>query len=379
MGRLLYQWSTAAQLVSVFMIALFYAVLSRSMKRAELAWWARSWWFNLGALALTLVYWFQTPVGLSAIVLRSLYVAGKVAYALLLVQGTWALLRPGAEWLSRRALITGVAFALLASATLLQSLALVGVGTQGVMGLLFTWCGVVLVRERATIPIWLGMGFLARGTLSLIESAAYGVSLMSVDSLHPSFAAGLGIFLGAHSSLDLAAEWLIALGGVLAIASRGQVELQRTNQNLLSAQDELRRLADRDPLSGLANRRALPESFRAVHDEGAAIAFLDLDGFKAINDTLGHAEGDKVLVRFAAALRACFRPSDAIIRYGGDEFVVVAIGLSAQMAEERVEHLRADSRIAFSAGIAELAPGGNAEVALKAADGAMYAAKPVVV
>ncbi|MEO7456239.1 MAG: GGDEF domain-containing protein [Gemmatimonadaceae bacterium] len=378
MGELLYKWSTAAQLVSVFMIALFYATLARSVMRAEVRWWARAWWFNFGALALTLVYWVGAPEGAGAVALRSLYVGAKIAYALLLVQGVWALRRAGAVWLSRRNMIIAIAATVVVAATLLRSLDYVGIVTQGVMGLLFTWCGVMLLRERASFPTWLGMGFLVRGGFSLVESVAYGAHALPPGTFSPSLANQIGIFLGAHSSLDLAAEWLLALGGVMTVTSRGQQELQRTNGDLLSAQDELRRLADRDPLTGLANRRALPQAFRAVHDEGAMVLFFDLDGFKAINDAFGHAEGDASLVRYAEALRACFRPSDAIVRYAGDEFVVVAIGMTPEMANGRVEQLRRVVDIAFSAGIAELKPGGDAGVALKAADQAMYRAKGVL-
>jgi len=90
-GALLYQWSTAAQLISVLMIALFYATLAQSLRRAEVLWWARGWWWNFGALSLACTYWFVTPPPVAAVVLRSLYVGGKAAYALMLIQGAWAL------------------------------------------------------------------------------------------------------------------------------------------------------------------------------------------------------------------------------------------------------------------------------------------------
>jgi diguanylate cyclase (GGDEF)-like protein len=193
----------------------------------------------------------------------------------------------------------------------------------------------------------------------------------------------VGAFLSSTSSFDAGSEWFIALGCVLAVSDRAQRELARTNQNLLFAQEHLRRLADRDPLTALDNRRALPDVFRTVQPDGAVLLFFDLDGFKQINDRHGHAVGDRCLKRFAVAVRESFRPSDAVIRYGGDEFLVVAPGLDRTSALDRVERLRVrltadpggEPRIRFSCGVAELPPGGSPDAALHAADRAMYASK----
>ena len=95
----------------------------------------------------------------------------------------------------------------------------------------------------------------------------------------------------------------------------------RTSE-LVVAQENLRRLADRDPLTGTINRRALRDIFNDVQATGAMLLFFDLDGFKKINDVHGHAAGDDCLKLFANALRESFRPDDHVVRYGGDEFLV---------------------------------------------------------
>jgi diguanylate cyclase (GGDEF)-like protein len=80
-----------------------------------------------------------------------------------------------------------------------------------------------------------------------------------------------------------------------------------------------------DPLTGMSNRRALTaalERFRKRGDE-VLVAYLDLDGFKKVNDTLGHAAGDEVLRVIGQRLRDALRPNDVVARVGGDEFVVV--------------------------------------------------------
>jgi diguanylate cyclase len=131
------------------------------------------------------------------------------------------------------------------------------------------------------------------------------------------------------------------------------------------------------------NRRALPEVMRAVQPGGALVLFFDLDGFKAVNDQHGHSVGDDCLRRFANALRECFRPQDALVRYAGDEFLVVAQGLELKAALERIERLRVRLRdsgaqapdVAFSVGTAVLQPGGLPAAALEAADRSMYEAK----
>ncbi|HVQ29424.1 MAG TPA: GGDEF domain-containing protein, partial [Vicinamibacteria bacterium] len=174
----------------------------------------------------------------------------------------------------------------------------------------------------------------------------------------------------------------LALAGVLALSDRVSGELRQYNTDLLAAQEDLRRVADRDPLTTLMNRRALPEIMRRVQPQGALVLFFDLDGFKTVNDRHGHQMGDECLRRFANGLRECFRPGDSLVRYAGDEFVVVAQGLEARAAGERISALRARMRavsevpeVAFSVGTAVLEPGGLPDRALQAADKAMYEVK----
>ncbi len=160
------------------------------------------------------------------------------------------------------------------------------------------------------------------------------------------------------------------------------------------AEEKIRHLARHDALTGLPNRRTFEE--RLEHElaqarrerSHVAILFLDLDGFKAVNDTRGHDIGDRVLVEVAERIRGCLRTVDMVARFGGDEFAVI---LHAVTNQEDAGHVAGkiidliarafliDGRachLGVSIGIA-LFPdhGGDSRTLMKNADGAMYDAK----
>ncbi len=163
---------------------------------------------------------------------------------------------------------------------------------------------------------------------------------------------------------------------------------------------KLRHLAYHDKLTGVGNRDLFNEDIGAVLQEStwsdgrrAAVLFLDLDGFKYVNDTLGHAAGDAVLVETARRVRVCLRDNDSSYRFGGDEFVILLSEVNeiadAHMVAERILHsLRtpfwidtdhgAKSRVevGVSIGVAVMPDhGATAEAATRCADIAMYHSK----
>ncbi|MCO4769456.1 MAG: diguanylate cyclase [Deltaproteobacteria bacterium] len=176
-------------------------------------------------------------------------------------------------------------------------------------------------------------------------------------------------------------------------------ELERTHivQDVTDArrqEEHLRVLAERDPLTGLLNRRSflagVEEALTASAETGAigAVLFIDLDGFKAVNDNHGHAAGDYVLEKLADALSTRLRRTDLVGRIGGDEFAVLQPGADEQAALALghqilriVQGLRprvGKKRVSIGASVGCVVfprDGATDELLLERADAAMYAAK----
>lgn len=182
---------------------------------------------------------------------------------------------------------------------------------------------------------------------------------------------------------DLRAE--PAVGGFVLTMRDVTVQRQR--------EDDLHRRAFHDPLTGLANRALFDElagqAMSRARREGRIVAVMlgDLDGFKAVNDTLGHPAGDELLIAVAEELRRAVRDSDAVARLGGDEFAVLLDGLPGRdaagiFASRIVDVFRAPlklragtARVGISVGVAVSDGGTDMAELVVQADRALYAAK----
>jgi diguanylate cyclase (GGDEF)-like protein len=173
-------------------------------------------------------------------------------------------------------------------------------------------------------------------------------------------------------------------------------EVARLEAELAGMREKLRELearADIDPLTDVFNRRGFERELKraiahvARYGGSAALVYLDLDGFKAINDRHGHAAGDAVLKAVAAALVQRVRASDTVARLGGDEFALLLWNLDARNAGTKAEALETaidalgvpfgaeQLTVGVSAGVAMLDAGTEAAEAVVRADAAMYARK----
>ncbi|RDD93951.1 EAL domain-containing protein [Acidovorax sp. BoFeN1] len=194
------------------------------------------------------------------------------------------------------------------------------------------------------------------------------------------------------------ARWIRNLGKIIGPGGTGQptrmlgVAIDVTPQR--EQQELLQKLAHYDALTGLPNRVLLAQRLQDGMSQARArgtqlgVAYLDLDGFKPINDRLGHGAGDRLLVVVAGRLSRALRPQDCVARLGGDEFVILMPGLNSQTDGERLLGRVMESisspytldteRVAVTASIGYTVfpcDDADADTLLRHADQAMYAAK----
>lgn len=205
----------------------------------------------------------------------------------------------------------------------------------------------------------------------------------------------------ARYSLDIEAfHYLFLLASVAMMTflageiTKMRNKLKEQRQELADSLEAIQTLAKYDELTGLMNRRAglqLLSEYQTLlhrHKLKVWIALLDIDHFKKINDQYGHATGDQVLKCFAQAARQSLRTSDAIIRWGGEEFLVVMLDETDTPPVSGLERLRTSlnqipcpdgkdgpTALNFSAGVTLLAPEDSLDAALDRADQALYRAK----
>lgn len=226
------------------------------------------------------------------------------------------------------------------------------------------------------IPYML-VAMLAIFPFTLLESAALGLAIILLEAW-ALYATGALFTLAG-----LQAVWLLAALLVISITA---------NYFQLALMLRLYREATHDPLTGLLNRGALLQAMEqfALNDPDArrALLIMDLDHFKRINDTHGHAFGDDILRHFAGVLRRSLRPADLACRYGGEEFVAVLMDTDKDAALAIAENIRAQTEVSVlndydgepvrytvSIGVASFYPDETFLQATMRADNRLYEAK----
>lgn len=196
--------------------------------------------------------------------------------------------------------------------------------------------------------------------------------------------------------LHLLSTVVMQAGGIQNTVEASHKDLIETKQALNSLQEEMaetRQLLNEDALTGTLNRRGLDQTLireiaRAKRDAGTlSIVMLDLDFFKKINDAFGHEAGDQMLVHFASLIKSIMRKSDALVRYGGEEFTLILPDTDARGAHfviGRLQQLMSKTPLNYeghqinttlSAGVATLRQDENGHALLRRADEALYSAK----
>jgi diguanylate cyclase len=177
---------------------------------------------------------------------------------------------------------------------------------------------------------------------------------------------------------------------------QSQRQVQLAEETIRDLQSELACVSAKireDQLTGALNRRGLEEEYERAcaaserRGEPLSIALLDIDNFKALNDTHGHQTGDEALVHLAKVIKATVRPTDVVCRYGGEEFVVLLPGSGLEDSVTAITRLQRELTkrfflhdnqrllLTFSAGVAERRGPETRDETIGRADGAMYAAK----
>lgn len=227
-----------------------------------------------------------------------------------------------------------------------------------------------------------GLAVALAGRQGVLLNLSFGLSLTEAVRDH-------ALTEADFAATDLAIELLYLNEAKNAVME----ELGALNRRLQTARRAAEERALTDPLTGLGNRRALELALQraagsaAAGGPGFALAHLDLDHFKAVNDSLGHAAGDRVLLRVAEVLRGETREQDVVARIGGDEFVLLLPGLTdpARLSalarrviaglETPIEAAGHPCRISASIGMALSPDHPDPARLLHAADTALYAAK----
>ncbi|MGC9668872.1 diguanylate cyclase domain-containing protein [Planosporangium sp. 12N6] len=250
-------------------------------------------------------------------------------------------------------------------------------------------------------PGWTNMlymcGYAALGLFGLERSAADLFRPEPAPRDHLSYARltflGLAVaampITGAVSQAlgrDVEGPFLAAVAGL--VTPLVMMRIWRVSAERSWAEWTLRYQAGRDDLTGLPNRREFASRLATALREGRALAviFCDLDGFKGVNDRLGHAAGDHLLVEVASRLRRCVRPGDVVSRFGGDEFVLLCLDAHREAAAQvcrRIEQALGQpvtldgEPVVVGASIGAVTGDGaaNAEEIIHRADAAMYVAK----
>ncbi len=271
---------------------------------------------------------------------------------------------------------------------------------------------VILVLASCVTPILMHLSdsvYLDAGHHGLILVVLYGAIVLRLRFWY-ALGAAMAIQVIYASILfgleKVAAEETLSYGMVFSAAvlfsmiASYSLEREQRHGYLLSLRDrlanrELEFISRRDPLTGLGNRRSLEETLArlprsAGPDEDIAVVLLDVDHFKAYNDTLGHIAGDLCLQQVSQVVRGCLRTGDQAFRFGGEEFLVLLrytdLG-GAQAIAERMRDAIEQAAIphpetrkgrvtaSFGAASAKLGAEVAADEIIAAADSALYAAK----
>ncbi len=365
------------QTAGVVLMAALTAFLTRTVDRRYLRTWATAWGCLAAALvALSLTFRWPSLVPF----VQPVYFGGEYAFGLLLAAGcrersTGVGVRRKDAWWALPAV--GLALFLPHAAPDLSRRFVVQAAIMAVLFALAFW-QLERGRHGRTAPAGVRVMSVALVLLT-IEFAQY-VPILGYAILVHATVPGYVVYMPLY---DLLFEVLLGFGTVI-------LAMEEANAELREAHDRMEALARVDPLTEALNRHAFYSMVEPGREGGVregSVAVVDIDGLKALNDRLGHAAGDVAIRAVAKAIRSVVRADDLAFRWGGDEFLVVLVGLPEEEARRRLgaldEPLRstvlpgasAPLPVSVSWGVAGFDAARPLQRAIEAADRAMYAGK----
>jgi diguanylate cyclase (GGDEF)-like protein len=374
---ILNKWATIVQISIVLVLVLVFVALWRNFARKVVLSWMLAWTFNLiGLLSINLLLIgvdYFSEKSYRAIYL--FYALCKIWFAIMIVNGL-------GYYLNQKVLLANKSLNLLVF-TVVFMLALfflkvspfaIQIMVYVIVGTIFATSGIYQLITRSKhksfgLPI-----------LFCVEASAF---FFYAWALYPSvFGAEVPSYLRQSSFFDSIIELSLGISCLFAIFYQVIEEYQRRNDEMEIAQQSLRELLDNDPLTGLWNRRKLDDFLQQKFRNGTLI-YIDVNDFKVINDTWGHAIGDLCLQRIASSLRKVLTNQAGLFRLGGDEFLAVIPNISdnqlhlsiLQLKNSLSKASKSTPSIKISVGTQAIGEEINFNQALKMADLKMYEEK----
>ncbi|HSE12437.1 MAG TPA: GGDEF domain-containing protein [Rudaea sp.] len=369
------------QAMGAALIGLLCFMLNGVVQRQALSAWWVGWLCLAGGLSALLI---EQAVPATAAVTLPLYMFGEYMFGYWIVEGCAHF--GGRPWSRRHLPVLVTLFAIAAVAIpqligydfraifMLQSLALATIFIAALIAL------APAARRTPSSPGLLAM----RVALALLVVAflsyipIFGANILLNEPLPLTW-------LKLSSAVHLVCEFLLGFGGAVLVMEENHRGLAVSYDDLAASSARYRDAAERDALTGVYNRHAFFHMLDALRDSGApasgCAAMLDVDELKQLNDNHGHTAGDAALVRVANTVAQRARRDDRLFRWGGDEFLLIALGLHAADLSVRLELVNQELAVSgplpvqVSFGAVEFGHIGELLDAVKRADTHMYARK----
>lgn len=318
------------QFTGIFIVTALSLFLRRSLKTTASTMWLFAWTSLSSALfCLSLAFIYPATK-----VLFGIYFFLEYVFGVLLIIGCRSL---SADYvLERRSFLLVAPFAVLAS------LLAIGIGDFNyvfnvhafVLGSFFATAFYALRTSRLKTFGWRVMRVaLLLLALDFFHYAVVFTLLLLSPGILPDSS-----YLSFAPIIDLVLEILLGFGMVIVLLEQILDEVRTVNHQLEEAHERLRQIAHIDPLTTAFNRHAFYGFLRNKDSESISgcVGFFDIDDLKPINDQLGHSVGDMVIRAVVGSIRDLVRAEDLIYRWGGDEFFVIMVSLSEDLARERM-------------------------------------------